>query len=103
MERLEALLDQVAAALIAGDFVALAQLAPQVEATSPSAGDRQLAESVLAKSQRNARLIEAASRGVRAARLRMSEITRGPELTTYDARGQKASIPVQGGERTHRV
>jgi hypothetical protein len=33
---------------------------------------------------------------VKAARLRVAEITRGPTLTTYDARGQKAQIAPQG-------
>ncbi|WP_149587184.1 hypothetical protein [Tabrizicola flagellatus] len=103
MERLDSLLDAVAAALTAGDFVTLSELAPQVEAISLAAEDARLAEPILAKARRNARLIEAAGRGVRAARLRLSEITQGRELTTYNARGQKAQITVRGAERTYRV
>lgn len=103
MERLEALLDEVAEALTTGNFAALTQLAPQIDSISIPGGDARFAESVLAKAQRNARLIEAASRGIRAARLRMSEITRGPELNTYNALGQKAPVPIQGAGRTHRV
>lgn len=103
MDQLETLLDAVAEALTVGDFAALTTLAPQIESSSLVGGDARLAESVLAKAQRNARLIEAANRGVRAARLRMTEITRGPELNTYNARGQKAPVSIQGTERTHRV
>jgi hypothetical protein len=40
---------------------------------------------------------------VKAARLRMTEITRGPTLTTYDARGQKALIAPLGSEPARRV
>ena len=55
------------------------------------------------KALRNARLLEAATRGVKAARLRMTEITRGPTLTTYDARGQKAEIAPLGLTPARRV
>ncbi len=89
---LEALLDQAAAALMAGDLAALAGLTPAIEAARIAPPDRASAERLQAKARRNARLLEAATRGVKAARLRMSEIARGPTLTTYDARGQKAQI-----------
>lgn len=103
MERLETLLDAVAAALTAGDFAALSVLAPQVEAIDISGEGAVPVDSILAKARRNARLIEAAGRGVRAARLRLSEITQRRELTTYNARGQKAQIGVQAADRTYRV
>jgi hypothetical protein len=95
MVPLEDLLDQAAEALLAGDLVALAALTPRIESAAPPQ-DRATAERLQAKARRNARLLEAATRGVKAARLRVAEITRGPTLTTYDARGQKAQIAPQG-------
>jgi hypothetical protein len=91
---LETLLDQTRDAVLAGDIAALADLAPQVEA---EAGDlprldasavRRLQE----KAARNAQLLQAATRGIRAAQDRLEEISSGPTLTTYDARGKRAAI-----------
>ncbi|RYI35486.1 MAG: flagellar biosynthesis protein FlgN [Acetobacteraceae bacterium] len=92
MTPLEDLLDQAAAALLQGDLTALSRLTPEIEAARIAPVDRMGAERLHRKAQRNARLLDAATRGVKAARLRMAEITRGPTLTTYDARGQKAEI-----------
>jgi hypothetical protein len=102
MAQIEDLLDQVAQALFVGHLDQLAALTQQIE----SAGlpqDRTSAERLHAKAQRNARLLDAATRGVKAARLRVAEITRGPTLTTYDARGHKALIPQQGTGPSRRV
>jgi hypothetical protein len=96
MSSLEALLDAAADALLAGDLAALSQLTPQIESAALAPADRAAAERLQAKAQRNARLLQAATRGVKAARLRVAEITRGPTLTTYDARGQKAQLAPQG-------
>lgn len=103
MTSLEQMLDEAAAALLAGDLAALDRLAPQIESADPSAPDRATAERLHAKAQRNARLLQAAARGVKAARLRMTEITRGPTLTTYDARGQRALIATSTFEPARRV
>jgi flagellar biosynthesis/type III secretory pathway chaperone len=103
MEDLETLLDLAAAALIKGDFDALTDLAPKIEAQNLFEIDRRTGEALQAKALRNARLLDAATRGVKAARLRISEVTRGPTLTTYDARGQKAEISTFAETRTHRV
>ena len=100
---LEALLDQAAAALMAGDLAALARLAPKIEAARIAPTDRASAERLEQKARRNARLLEAATRGVKAARLRMSEIARGPTFTTYDARGHKAEIAPAGLTPARRV
>jgi hypothetical protein len=91
---LEDLLDQVAEALLAGDLAALAALAPMVEAGAAalSAPDPANADRLRVRAKRNARLLEAAARGVKAALGRLTEIARGPALTTYDARGLKATI-----------
>jgi hypothetical protein len=103
MVPLEALLDHAAEALLSGDLATLAELTPQIETASLIAPDRISAERLQRKALRNARLLEAATRGVKAARLRMTEITRGPMLTTYDARGQKAMIAPLGLEPAKRV
>jgi flagellar biosynthesis/type III secretory pathway chaperone len=103
METLETLLDLAAAALIKGDFDALTNLTPQIEAQKLARTDRRTAEALQTKALRNARLLDAASRGVKAAQLRISEVTRAPTLTTYDARGQKAQISTFAETRSHRV
>ncbi|MDP3194009.1 hypothetical protein [Tabrizicola sp.] len=95
MALIEDLLDQAAEALLAGNLAELAALGPRLESASVPQ-DRATLQRLQAKAQRNARLLEAATRGVKAARLRVAEITRGPTLTTYDARGQKAQIAPQG-------
>ena len=102
MALLEDLLDQAAQALLAGNLDDLAALTPQIESAALPQ-DRVTAARLQAKAQRNARLLEAATRGVKAARLRVAEITRGPTLTTYDARGQKAQIAPQGLGPARRV
>lgn len=102
MAPLEDLLDQAAQALLAGDLASLAALAPRIE-SADLPRDRAAAERLQAKAQRNARLLEAATRGVKAARNRVAEITRGPALTTYDARGQKAQIAPLGLDPARRV
>lgn len=103
MERLEALLDRAADALIAGNLPELARLAPEIESVAVRANDRSEAERLRAKAERNARLLDAAMRGVKAARHRVAEITRGPTLSTYDARGQRAVIAPMSGLPARRV
>ncbi|MES2913567.1 MAG: hypothetical protein V4753_00495 [Pseudomonadota bacterium] len=103
MKQLELLLDDAAKALLSGNLAALARLSPQIEAIDLKATDRASAERLRTKAERNARLLEAATRGVKAARLRVAEIVRGPELTTYDVRGRKALIPPIGSEPARRV
>ena len=101
---LEDLLDRAAEALLTGDLAALGALAPRLEAAAmqPPA-DRGAAERVQQKALRNARLLVAAGRGVKAARNRMAEITRGTTLTTYDAFGRKAAIAPLGQSPARRV
>lgn len=102
MTPLEDLLDRAAQALLVGNFDELSTLAQQIESAALPQ-DRASAERLQAKAKRNARLLEAASRGVKAARLRVAEITRGPTLTTYDALGRKAQIAPQGIAPARRV
>jgi hypothetical protein len=103
MKQLERLLDDAAEALLSGNLAALALLTTQIESIDLQAMGRVGAERIRSKAERNARLLESATRGVKAARLRMAEIVRGPALTTYDARGQKALIAPSGGEPARRV
>lgn len=94
MARLEELLDQAAGALLRGDLAALPALTEAIGAKTESlAEDAPDAGRLREKADRNARLAQAAARGVRAARGRLSEIASGPVLTTYDALGRRASVP----------
>lgn len=103
--QLEALLDHTRDALIAGDISNLAALAEQVEALVADLPqlDRPAAERLNQKANRNARLLQAAQRGVRAARQRVIEIQAGPALSTYDARGRREVIEGPSPLRPHRV
>jgi hypothetical protein len=105
MGPLEDLLDRVAEALLVGDLAALGFLTPAIEQCTATSlhPDRAAAARLVVKAQRNGRLLDAASRGVSAARQRVTEITRGPALTTYDARGMKAVIAPIRPDAAHRV
>lgn len=103
MRQLEALLDQAAQALVSGNLPELARLVPQIESANLQATDRPTADRLRAKAERNARLLEAAMRGLKSARHRVAEITRGPTLSTYDARGQIAVIAPLAAEPARRV
>lgn len=96
---LEDLLDQTHAALITGDLATLTALAPKVEAAADDfPRDRAAADRLRRKAERNAALLQAAGRGIRAAHARLAEITQGPVLTTYDARGRRATVaPIDPG------
>jgi hypothetical protein len=90
---LDSLLDLTADALLRGDLAALPGLTRAIEAqadTRPQ--DRAMAERLRVKADRNARLLQAAGRGVRAARARLADIATGPVLTTYDCRGRRESV-----------
>ncbi|MCX7286985.1 MAG: hypothetical protein NTW20_05345 [Rhodobacterales bacterium] len=93
MTQLEDLLDQTRDALLSGDIDALAKLGPLMESQAGAIprGDTETADRLRRKAERNARLLLAAGRGLRAARDRLADITTGPTLTTYDERGRKAS------------
>ena len=92
--QLEVLLDLTRDALIAGDFAVLAQLSAQVEVLADAFPrvDRQTADRLRSKADRNARLLQAATRGIKAARQRLSDISTASTLSTYDARGRREVI-----------
>lgn len=91
---LEMVLDRTCDALLAGNLAALGALGEALEdlAGGLAGLDRSAAERVLRKAERNGHLLQAAARGVRAARGRLTEISAAPTLTTYDSRGQKETF-----------
>jgi hypothetical protein len=94
MAPLEDLLDQACAALLSGDLAALYGLDARIEAAVgglPAAGEA-AARRLHNKAERNARLLLAAGRGLRAAQDRMAEVRSGPCLATYDALGRKSAV-----------
>lgn len=102
---LEALLDQTCVALIAGNMAALTGLAERVEVLSVALPrlDRPTAERLHRKADRNARLLQAASRGIKAAKQRLTEIGTGPTLSTYDMRGRREVIATYSSSPPRRV
>jgi hypothetical protein len=94
MTPLETLLDQTREALLAGNLAALSGLDAQIAAAADALPplDPAAARRVQRKAERNARLLLAAGRGLRAARDRTTEIVSGPRLATYDAQGRKAAL-----------
>lgn len=103
--QLELLLDQTRDALIAGNFAVLAQLSAQVEALADAFPrvDRPTADRLRSKADRNARLLQAATRGIKAARQRLSDISTASTLSTYDARGRREVIVGPSGFAPRRV
>jgi hypothetical protein len=97
MTPLEDLLDQTHAALLAGDLAALSGLDERLSAAAEAMPPPSLttARRLQHKAERNARLLQAAGRGLRAARARMAEIATGQGLATYDAMGRKAALAGQ--------
>ena len=100
MKPLEALLDEVGHAVRKADYAALANLAPDLEMSLAQAeaagGDtlpRQRLELLKQKADINALLLDAARRGMLAARRRLDEVRRAARgLQTYDMRGQRSEI-----------
>lgn len=89
-DTLESLLDATRAALLAGDLDALAALSLALETALDGAPlTAAQAAALRDRADRNARLIAAASRGVRAARRRLAEVTACQGLVTYDAAGRR--------------
>ncbi len=102
---LEILLDQTRDAVLVGDLVTLAELAPRVAALADDLPhlDAAAATRLIRLAERNAQLLQAATRGLRAAQCRLTEIVEGPTLTTYDARGQRAAIALPSSLLPRRI
>ncbi|TXH99748.1 MAG: hypothetical protein E6Q73_09635 [Pseudorhodobacter sp.] len=98
MASLETLLDEVAAKTRAGDFTALGALSARLEASlaelvkqPPGPGLDRLRQ----KAEQNARLLDAARRGIKAARRRIEDARQvAQRLQTYDIAGKKSDIAV---------
>ena len=104
MGALEALLDRTAVALLRGDLAALPGLTEAMEAVAATLPhDQSLGPALQKKAERNARLLQAAARGVKAAMARLGDITAGPVLITYDARGRRECVAPLGAGTARRV
>lgn len=103
--QLDTLLDQTRDALVTGNLGALAALSVQAEmlAASFPRVDRQTADRLRSKADRNARLLQAAARGIKAARQRLSDIGAAATLSTYDARGRREVITAPSPFQARRV
>lgn len=97
MKSLEGMLQAVNSAVKRADFECLARLAPALDAALADIETNhtpppQLAR-ILRAAEHNALLLEAARRGLRAARRRIEDTRRASSgLQTYDVRGQRADI-----------
>ncbi len=91
MAGLEALLDTAREALLDGDILKLAALAGELEAATLPRDPAALHRS-RAKAGRNAALLAAALKGLRAARRRAEELAQPDRFSTYDARGRRGAL-----------
>jgi hypothetical protein len=102
MAVLEAILDETRAALLTGDLSALAGLAAQAEAADLPSG-RAALHRVKDKAARNATLIGAALKGLRAARRNLAEAATPRRFRIYDASGRRDEIGPIDGAAARRV
>jgi len=103
---LERLLDRMHAAVLAGNLSDLATVAPELEAALAGLAtldERALAERLRRKAARNATCLQAAARGLRAARRRIAEIRSARDgLQTYDGHGKRTELPQGRGRLAQR-
>lgn len=106
-EMLAALLDRVHAALMRGDIAEVSALTDAVAAAVPGPGDplpRAAAERLARLAARNAACLEAAGRGLRAARRRLQEVrTAAQGLRTYDGSGRPRQLGGDAGALARRL
>jgi len=106
-EHMEQLLDQVHAAIVAGDLLLVRAMAGEIDsllADLPRLADQGLADRLRAKAERNAACLQAAARGVRAARRRIAEIRAAQDgLATYDGKGKRQELPQGNGTLAQRL
>jgi hypothetical protein len=102
---LEDLLDQMGAALQRGALGDLAPLAVAIEAEVAAlpALDPRRAEGLRRRAQHNDICLQAALRGVRAAKLRISGIGAGAQLSTYGADGRKTQVGASTAHHSSRL
>lgn len=105
--RLEQVLQQMQQMIRAGDFSQLDALSAQTEAGLGAIGaldDRQLGARLHRLAERNAACLQAAARGLRAARRRLADITAARAgMKTYDGNGLTTRIGGQPGKLTQRI
>ncbi len=89
-------LDQVYAAMLRSDYGALAALTDELEralqrqANPPSEAE---AQTIRRKAERNAAVLLAAQRGIKAARRRLADVrASSASLVTYDRSGRRAEV-----------
>lgn len=102
MTALEAILDDTRAALLTGNLGALVGLAAQAETAELPQGSAAL-HRVRDKAARNATLIAAALKGLRAARRILDEAAAPRRFRTYDASGRRDEIGPHTGPATRRL
>lgn len=91
VQEIEDLLDQIGEALKKGHLTALGELELRLSELEPALAeaDQDHLLAILAKAERNQRLLRAAGRGVRSAQRRLTEISRALQgLATYDRKGR---------------
>lgn len=106
-DELEDLLDREKALLMAGAVRDLPRLADQkvrlLTRLSAATGQHGLAR-IRDKAQRNARLLEAAGRGIQSVTERIASLRAGPQpFSTYSADGAKATFGGKGGTMERRA
>ena len=96
MTPLDTLLEDMAVQVRRADFSALARLTPQLETALAGLGgivDAAVMGRLQRKAEENALLLDAARRGLRAARRRLEETRRvGAGLQTYDGHGRRSEL-----------
>ncbi|MDZ4093358.1 MAG: hypothetical protein U1D35_00430 [Paracoccaceae bacterium] len=104
---LEQALDRVHRAALAGELDNFGKMAAEIEALLAQISgldDLALARRLHEKAERNAVCLQAASRGVRAARRRVAEIAAARTgLVTYDGKGRRAHMTPTEGQLTQRL
>ena len=106
---LAALLEQEFTALRQADFADLDEIATDKEAllgalAAAPAPTAAALDALIVQANRNAACLQAASRGIRAARRRLAELRRAAEgLSTYDRNGRRNDAPAGRGRVEHRA
>ncbi|MFZ1470040.1 MAG: hypothetical protein WAT09_13850 [Paracoccaceae bacterium] len=98
-------MDETLAALKRGDLPGLAALTARSDAALEAGGacDLALAQRLQAKAQKAARMIAAASKGVKAARQRVQDLTTEGRFSTYDSGGRRDQVGVSPAMAARRL
>ena len=107
LSMLESHLDAAYQAIRVADFALLAELGQKTDATLARIGtpdDEGALHRIRQKAARNAACLQAAGRGLRAARRRLEEVTVArASLGTYDSAGRRCILPAEPRPVTHRA